>query len=226
MVDTLLNTIYAVRCGNWDLLLESIREIIPFFFAYDHVNYARYMTVMLSDMLSLPEKFPKIYSEFIKGNFAAQISDGAFSRSETDKVIEMTLNKDTKTPGGTTGFSTNSGAVKRWEINASYRAALRTCFHQHLNYQQQNYKHQDLTPSRINRDNTDISSIVQILSEVFINPFSDFPLVCISTGIIASENVSRDLLNAKEEGTKSMMKFISERLSDKRDKSFLIPSKN
>ena len=109
----------------------------------------------------------------------------------------MTFNKDTKTPGGTTGFSTNFEAVKRWEINASYLAALRTCFHQHLNYQQQNYKHQDLTPSRINRDNTDISSILQILSEVFINPFSDFPLVCISTGIIASENVSRDLDDCK-----------------------------
>ena len=225
MVDTLLNTIYAVRCGNWDLLLESIRDIIPFFFAYDHINYARYMTVMLADMLSLPEKFPEIYSEFIKGNFAAQISDGSFSRSETDKVIEMTLNKDTKTPGGTTGFSTNSGAVKRWELNASYRAALRTCFHKHLNYQKQEYKHQDLTPSRIQRDNSDVSSIVEILSEAFINPFSDFPLLCISTGIVASENVSRDLLDAKEEGTKAMKKFIAERLSHKREKSFYDPLK-
>ena len=37
---------------------------------------------------------------------------------------DMTLNKDTKTSGGTTGFSTNVGAVKRWKVNASSRAAF------------------------------------------------------------------------------------------------------
>ena len=132
MVDTLLNTVYSVRSRNWELLLESIRDIIPYSFVYDHVNYARYMTSMLGGMLSLSEKFPEIYLEFMKGNFAAQVSDnGSFGRSETDKVIEMTLNRDTKTPGVTTGFSLNSGAVKRWELNASYRAALTTCFHNH-----------------------------------------------------------------------------------------------
>ena len=225
MMDTLLNTIYAVRRGNWDLLLESIRDIIPFFFAYDHINYARYTTVMLADMLSLPDKFPDVYAEFKKGNFSAQISDGSFSRVETDKIIEMTLNKDTKTPGGTTGFSTNPGAVKRWELNASYRAALRTCFHKHLNYQKQVYKHPDLTPSRIERDNRDVCTIVEILTEAFINPFSESPLVCISTGIVASETLSNDILNAKEEGTKSMEKFIIERLSNERDKSFYDPLK-
>ena len=36
----------------------------------------------------------------------------------------MTLNKDTITPGGTTGFSTNANAAHRWEINAGYRADL------------------------------------------------------------------------------------------------------
>ena len=76
MTDTFLNTIYAVRRGNWDLLLESIHDIILFFFAYDHINYARYTTVMLADMLSSPEKFPDVYSEFKRGNFSAQISDG------------------------------------------------------------------------------------------------------------------------------------------------------
>ena len=225
MMDTLLNTIYAVRCGNWDLLLESIRDIIPFFFAYDHINYARYTTVMLADMLSLPDKFPDVYSEFEKGNFSAQISDGSFSRVETDKIIEMTLNKDTKTPGGTTGFSTNPGAVKRWELNASYRAALRTCFHKHLNYQKQEHKHPDLTPSRIQRDNRDVCKIVEILTEAFLNPFTESPLVCISTGIVANETLCNEILNAKEEGTKCMEKFISERLSNERDKSFYDPLK-
>ena len=108
MTEILLNTIYAVRSGSWHLLFEYIREMLPYCFAYDHINYARYLTYFLGDMLQLNKSFPEIYEQVIVGNFAAQLSsDKLFSRIETDKVIEMTLNKDAITAGGTTGFSTN-----------------------------------------------------------------------------------------------------------------------
>ena len=132
MVGLMLNIIYSCRLGRWELLLEFIREVIPYAFAYDHVNYAQYLTVMLGEMFSLEEQFPEVYHQCIPGNFAAELSDGVFSRVETDKVIEMTINKATKTPGGNTGFSTNVGAVKQWKVNASYREELRSILHQHL----------------------------------------------------------------------------------------------
>ena len=59
MIETLLNTICAIRAGNWELLLERIRNILPYTFAYDSINYARYLTAMLVDMLQLPEDFPR-----------------------------------------------------------------------------------------------------------------------------------------------------------------------
>ena len=100
MVELLLNTIYALRSGDWLLLIECIKLILPYTFAYDHVNYARYLSAMLGDMLQLPQRFPDVYKEFLNGNFVTKLTDGSkFSRVETDKVIEMTLNKDTKTPG-------------------------------------------------------------------------------------------------------------------------------
>ena len=55
-----------------------------------------------------------MYKQVIVGDFAAQLSsDKLFSCIETGKAIEMNLNKDTKTPGGTTGFSTNVQVVQR-----------------------------------------------------------------------------------------------------------------
>ena len=39
--------------------------------------------------------------------------NNSFSRTESNKVIEMTLKNDTKTLGGTIDFSLNLGAVKR-----------------------------------------------------------------------------------------------------------------
>ena len=80
----------------------------------------------------------------------------------------MTLNRDTKTPGGTTGFYTNVGAVRRWEVNASYRAALRKVFQQHINFHPHRYKHKDLSPSRINKDESDIESVLTVLCDSFI----------------------------------------------------------
>ena len=42
----------------------------------------------------------------MKGNFSVQVSDdNPFKKLEVDKVIETTINRDTKTPGGTTGKS-------------------------------------------------------------------------------------------------------------------------
>ena len=55
---------------------------------------------MLGDMRRLPQDIPDVYKEFLNGNFVAQLNGGwKFSRVESDKVIKMTLNKDTKTPG-------------------------------------------------------------------------------------------------------------------------------
>ena len=60
----------------------------------------------------------------MKRKFAAQLLENRkFSRSETDKVIEMTLNKETKSSGGTTKFSANKNVVKYWELNVTYCAA-------------------------------------------------------------------------------------------------------
>jgi hypothetical protein len=226
MVDLLLNTVYSVRSGSWDLLLECIREIIPFCFAYDHHNYARYLTNFLGDMLALKDDYPEIHEQLANGNFAAQLtSNKAFSRVETDKVIEMTLNKDTKTPGGTTGFSTNIGAVKRWEVNASYRAALRNCFHEHLHYQNKASKHKDLTASRIERDEKDVQSVVNVLTDVFIPPFSEHPLTSISTGITVPEDAAETMLTVQELGKAAMESFINDRLSDDAILSFFDPIK-
>ena len=44
LVDILLAMKRASREGDWDLHLSSIRNLIPWCFAYDNVNYARYLS--------------------------------------------------------------------------------------------------------------------------------------------------------------------------------------
>ena len=95
MMELLLSLIYSFRLGKWDLLLEYICSIILSTFACSHLNYARYLPALLGEMLSLEDDYPDIYERFEAGEFS----------------VRITLNKDTKTPGGTTEFSTSVNAV-------------------------------------------------------------------------------------------------------------------
>jgi len=61
MIELPPSTIYSVRLGKWNLLLECIRKIIPFAFVSDHTNYARFMPAMLGEMFELEKKFPEIH---------------------------------------------------------------------------------------------------------------------------------------------------------------------
>ena len=103
MVDNILSILYATRTGDWILYIESIRRFLPWAYAYDRQNYACYLTLHLMEMVNLEENHRCIYDDFMKGNFSVQMSDKT-CRLEADKVIETTINKDTKTPGGTTGI--------------------------------------------------------------------------------------------------------------------------
>ena len=77
MVELLLSTIYLIRSGDWKLLLECIRRILPYTFAFDHINYARYLSAMLGDILQLPNDFPDVYEEFMGGKWAAQLTENS-----------------------------------------------------------------------------------------------------------------------------------------------------
>ena len=70
----------------------------------------------------------------LRGDFSAELSDTPLSRTESDNVIELVLNKDKKRPGAMTGFLLNKGAVKSWGVNTSYGAVLRSVFHKYLHY--------------------------------------------------------------------------------------------
>ena len=100
MVEILLNSIYATQTSNWFLLLEYCRDMMPYTFAYDYLN-AKYLPPILAELTELEETYPEVYTEFIAGNLSAQLTfKNTFGRIEMGKVIEVTINKITKCPGG------------------------------------------------------------------------------------------------------------------------------
>ena len=122
-------------------------------------------------MLALETDFPEVYTEFQNGNFAVQLSDvNTFGKVESDKVIGMTINRDTKTPGGT-----NSNAIHQWVINGPYRAGMEKQLNDFVQLRQKSHLHHDLLPTRIKQDENAVKCLIYIMTNTFINPFSDSP---------------------------------------------------
>lgn len=123
--DVLLGLIRASREGNWQLHLHAVRQMIPWCFAYDKVNYARYLPVYYAQMMNLPTDHPDVHREFMNGHFSVQLGKkNPFGRLPVDQTTEVTVNKDTKTTGGVTKFSLKTGAVNRFYMTAEYRCFI------------------------------------------------------------------------------------------------------
>ena len=116
----------------------------------------------------------------------------------------MTINKDTQTAGGTTKFSTKSGAVSRCYLTAEYRCGFLANVRDITNTRRSSLNHSDLQKTRIEKDETNVSTIVELFDN-WINPFEENELVCISTTTTtAPADIMEDLLNAHNIGKKNI----------------------
>lgn len=48
------------REGNFDLYCQALASLLPFFFANNNVNYARWLSIHLRDMISLEQTHPEV----------------------------------------------------------------------------------------------------------------------------------------------------------------------
>ena len=58
MVELLLLFIRGTRANDWDLHLSAVRSMLPWFFAYDRINYQRYLTSYWLEMSTLDCSHP------------------------------------------------------------------------------------------------------------------------------------------------------------------------
>lgn len=113
MVELLLLFTSAQRDGLWQLHLQSFTSMLPYFFRYNHTNYARWGTVYVSEMHNLPAE---VEAEFDQGNFVVKRSDRQFNQVSPDQSQEW-LNGTGKTGGGIVGITKTTSALSRWALS-------------------------------------------------------------------------------------------------------------
>lgn len=216
MSDILLNSLAAERDSNWDLHLETFKEMLTYDRAYDHYKYFTWGTIYLSDMLRLPTEHPDLYEKFQIGCHTVSRNKkvSEFNCVSTDMALEQGMNRDSKTKGGIIGISDNADAVEKLTLSSHIRAAI------HSNFKEiccvKSYNSKSSLKKREQNENA-VKKIISAIKEKFVNPFQikeneKTNLVNIATGSVAPPEIKHDILNAKSIGMTSANEYIRKRL--------------
>jgi hypothetical protein len=76
---TLLAFVRAIRTSDFNLYVQTMSHLAPWFFALDHVHYARWISVHIRDMTMLSQKCPDVYEHFMRGAFTSNKTGNLYS---------------------------------------------------------------------------------------------------------------------------------------------------
>ena len=106
----------SVRSRHFDLHVHSLDKLLPWVFAFDQYNYARWMSVHQFNMEMLHKINSLIYQEFnATGNFVVARTNSDFSSIALDQRHEQ-LNKGIKGDGGMVGLTEDEEKFRHWTI--------------------------------------------------------------------------------------------------------------
>ena len=94
------------------------------FYAYNRLNYCRWLPIYICDMVDLEENAPEVHKEFLLGKFSINRTGNPYAAVLTDMVLKQTLNKDSKGAGGLNGISNDEQARTKWFLSSHIRAHL------------------------------------------------------------------------------------------------------
>ena len=127
-----------------------------------------------------------------------------FGKIPVDQTKEETLNRDTRTPGGTKGFSLKPSAVMKNYLSAEYRSKALEQSRQMRQSPSPSTLHADLGSSRKVTDEYTATAVIGLLEKSWINPSQNHSrqLVNMSSAHVASAEITESLLDAYREGKK------------------------
>ena len=112
----LLTFVRSIRQLNFQLFVQTLREICPWLVAWDLTNYSRWLPVFVKNLEELPTRDPIVYKAFMNGRFTSRKSHSAFSAISDDHLHKQN-NKLIKGDGGAVGIFANPTALLKWMVS-------------------------------------------------------------------------------------------------------------
>ena len=212
----------AVRENNLDSYIEILKEWIPYMFALDKNNYAKYLSVHLHDLLTLKTESPADFRE-LADNFTIRKSERPFSSIAIDQAHEMN-NESAKGTLNVISLMESPDTLLRWMMSSSVLTSMHTTFEKHV-LKQPDIKtslHLDDSTSKKRQLHKDVTSVYKAFLDIG-NPFSGVShLYDLDTSVEVKPEQDKDLRSLREVGHQQYITFVTSRLSTN-DVSFLHP---
>ena len=210
----ILMFVRSIREGDFSLYVQCLRKLLKWFFALDHIHYARWLTVHVFDLISLPITYPDVHEELLKGFFCFAKTKRPFSRMAFDQVHEQN-NKIIKGLGGATNLlnSKNDSALIRWETCGPEIARIVSEFESSMKSQDSSESsrlkhHEDNAQFRANF-NKDVGTVYAAIPG---NPFELESLSAINNSKQFPPAISVQLRELLDKSEESVIQFINDRL--------------
>ena len=204
----------SLREGDFELYVQVLDELCPWFFAFDHTNYARWLPIHVKDLVELPTKHPGIYEEFMKGNFVVQRSHHKFSLMAKDQSHEHSNRKLQAGAGGLSDMYDDTDAITLYMLAGPESVRLIDEFETVQNKHDSSVAHHEESPALQKRFMTDVTKLMNVLRDRG-NPFLETgqELVTIDTHEVMEQPVTISLSQIEEVGQSLHANYVENRLN-------------
>ena len=207
----------AVQENDFQARVFVWEYFIPFFFAFNKMNYSRYGSFYLQTLKSIDSLYPGMKELLEYTGLSVQGQDKYPLRISVDQRGEQTINRDAKTTGGIKAFSTLGDSVSKWCLNRAEQARNTRELQNLCGLSTDTGIYKPCRPSQIIKCEKLVQSTMRVLMEEYINPFDIFlekdMLINLSSGMPLNEEATDFLLSSPTLGQEDLYKqFVEDRL--------------
>ena len=200
------------RERNFQLYVDVLEELVPWFFVTDQQNYARWIPVHIRDMRSLPENIKEQLHQF----WVFSKSGKRFSAMPLDQAHEQN-NAKVKDTGGAVGLTENPAALKRWAVAGPEQARIleefessyltKTCgdYHNH----EEGQSTQETFKSQVNK----LTKIILSKGNPFLETSPE--LMTLDSHIVLEKPIVQTLYSMECVGKEQHASYVKEVLVDR-----------
>ena len=95
-----LALIFAAQEQNFELHLVEERELLPKCFAFNHINYSRYLTFQHVNFSEIKHCNDNVWNDLLREGFRGSLSGEPFSSIHGDLITEPAINREVKVRDG------------------------------------------------------------------------------------------------------------------------------
>lgn len=216
--ETILLFVRSTRQRDLQLHMESMESLIKYFFAHDHLNYARLLPLYISTMQEIKQQHPDVWEEFMQGNFCVTKGVAGFTSIAPDHGIEQE-NRTLKVIGGIVGLTQNEKALDKFFLIAPELSQVLNEFAKEYSIESNDNRtqHHEITGgklSRVMKNAAKLTSVFHEHGDPFIADEGEDNIYNLLTREVMTEKVTKDIIERDDVGQNMFEEFVKERLTE------------